>query len=402
MTLDAPLPADALAPPVVEAAFVDEGLVEAAYRAADAMAADVTRVEAAHPEPGDALRALVRRFGEAGLLRLVVPEADGGRFPDVSFRAVCLARERLGRLSPLADLAFAMQGLGGHPLVLGARGDTRARWLPAIARGEAVAAFALTEPDAGSDLTGMATTARRAGDDWILDGHKVWISNAGIADVYAVFAVTGPDDAPFKARVCAFAVPADTPGLETRPMHVLGGHPIGELRLSGVRVPDAARLGEAGRGLRVALGTLGRFRVTVGAAAVGFAQRALEEAVLHVSTRVQFGAPLAELPAVQLRLADMACDVEAARLLVYRAARAIDDGAPRPELARQGSMAKLVATEAAQRVIDHAVQLHGGRGVQAGHPVARLYEEVRALRIYEGTTDVQRQLVAREVLARHR
>lgn len=389
-------------PPVVEAAFVGPELVEAAYRPVEALAGSLIETEAAAPDPGVALRRLVARLGQAGLLRLVVPGAAGGRFSEVSFCALSLARERLARLSPLADLAFAMQGLGGHPLVLGATPAARDAYLSPLVAGTAVAAFALTEPEAGSDLSGIATRAEPVpgGDEVRLTGEKVWISNAGLADVYTVFAVRGDAEPglPLKARLSAFVVPADAPGLTARPMAVLGGHPIGRLTLDGVQVPAEGRLGAAGDGLRLALATLGKFRVTVGAAAVGLAQRALEETVQHVHARRQFGAPLAALPAVQLRLAEMASDLEASRLLVYRAAEAIDRGAPREVLARTGSMAKLVATEAAQRVVDHAVQLHGGLGVAQGHPVARLYEEVRALRIYEGTTDVQKTLVAREVL----
>jgi acyl-CoA dehydrogenase len=270
----------------------------------------------------------------------------------------------------------------------------RARWIPKVVAGDVVAAFALTEPEAGSDLAGIATTARREGDEYVLDGHKIFISNAGVAGFYTVFAVTGEG----KRRLSAFAVPAPCEGLTTTPMHVLGGHPIGELRFAGVRVPADARIGEEGDGLGIALQVLHAFRPTVGAAAVGFAQRALDETVAHVKSRVQFGQPLAAQQAVQLAVADMACEIDAARLLVHRAAAVAESGADRGEVARTGSMAKLVATENAQRVIDRAVQLHGGRGVLVGSIVARLYEDVRALRIYEGASDVQRLLIAREIL----
>jgi len=393
-------PPDAAGGAPLETAFLDDETVRATVDPIAALAGELLSIEAAAAGPADALPRLVARLGAAGLLRLVVPGAEGGAFPEVSFRALCLARERLARLSPLADLAFAMQGLGGHPLVLGASERVRGELLAPVVNGDAVAAFALTEPSAGSDLSGLRTRAVPDGDDgYRLHGEKVWISNAGVADVYAVFALTADDpQLPLKARLSAFAVPAGATGLRAEPMQVLGGHPIGRLALDGVAVPGSHRLAAEGDGLRIALGTLSQLRVTVGAAAVGLAQRALEEAVAHVQTRRQFGAPLAELPAVQLRLADMAADLEASRLLVYRAAAAIDAGAARSEVARTGSLAKLVATEAAQRVIDHAVQLHGGRGVEAGGRVARLYEEVRALRIYEGTTDVQKALVAREVL----
>ena len=382
---------------MIERAFVGETHVQAAWGAAAALEDEATRLEAKAGSPREALVALVRAFGEAGLLALVAPGAHGGRFDPPSSVALCLARERLGQISPLADLAFAMQGLGSFPITLAGSDALRAEWLPRVARGEVVAAFAITEEDAGSDLAGIATTATRDGDGYVLDGEKVFISNAGVAGMYTVFAATAP--AGERRRLSAFVVPADARGLETEPMEVLGGHPIGRVRLSGVRVPSSARIGDEGAGMAVALGTLHRFRPTVGAAAVGFAQRALDETVRHVKSRVQFGAPLAEREAVQMRIADMACAVEGARLLVYRAARAADDGASREELGRTGSMAKLVATEAAQRVVDQAVQLHGGRGVLAGGIVARLYEDVRALRIYEGASDVQRLLIARDLLA---
>ena len=271
-----------------------------------------------------------------------------------------------------------------------------------------MAAFALTEPEAGSDLSGIATTARLEGEHYVLDGEKVFISNAGIADVYTLLAATGPVGA--KRRLSAFVVPAAIPGVTTRPMQVLGGHPIGALALKGARIPVANRIGDEGDGLSVALEVLHKFRPTVGAAALGMGQRALDESVRHTKTRRQFGAPLSDLQAVQLQIAEMACDLEPARLLVYRAAAHADlaarlasesDGSlpdRRSVIARTGSMAKLAATEAAFRVIDRAVQLHGGRGVLAGTIVARLYEDVRALRIYEGASDVQKLLIAREIL----
>lgn len=389
----------------VERAFVDAALLDAAMAKADALASDAEATERAAESPAAALRALVGLFGDRGLLRLTVPRAHGGVHDAVSSTALCLVRERLGHVSPLADLAFAMQGLGSYPVTLAGTDAARAEWLPQIAAGRAVAAFALTEPEAGSDLAGLATRATRDGSDYVLDGHKTFISNAGVADVYTVFAVTDPAAA--KRKLSAFVVRADAPGLETRPQRVLGGHPIGDVLFHGVRVPREARLGDEGGGLAVALATLHRFRPTVGAAALGFAQRALDETLEHVRARKQFGAPLAELAVVQSIVADMACDVEAARLLVYRAARAADDAgderdtgsrASRSEVARTGSMAKLFATEAAQRVIDRAVQLHGGRGVLADGIVARLYEEVRSLRIYEGANEVQKLLIAREVL----
>jgi acyl-CoA dehydrogenase len=348
------------------------------------------------PDPESALVDLVRLLGEAGLLRLVVPKHAGGVHDEVRSVALCLAREWLGYSDPLADLAFAMQGLGSYPITLAGSEAQKKEWLGRVASGETIAAFALTEPNAGSDLSAIASAARRDGGEYVIDGEKVFISNAPVARFFTLFAATRPRGE--KDRLTCFIVPRDAKGLTVEPMDVLGGHPIGRLNLERVRLPESARVGEEGRGMSIALGTLARFRTTVGAAAVGFATRALDEAIEHVKGRVQFGAPLAELQAVQLRLADMACDIEAARLLVYRAAALADSGASRQDVARASSMAKLVATENAQKAIDHAVQLFGGRGVELGSAVARLYEEIRALRIYEGTTDIQKILVARELL----
>jgi acyl-CoA dehydrogenase len=342
---------------------------------------------------------MVLRMGKTGLLRLITDEALGGRFERASFRAICLARERLGRTSPLADLAFTMQGLGSFAITLAARKHQQANaaeLLAPIVAGDAVAAFALTEPDAGTDLSRIATEATRDGDDYVLDGEKIYISNAGVADRYVVFALT---DTEAGSKLSAFVVDAETEGLEAVPMQVLGGHPIGRVLLRGARVPVERRLGPEGRGMALALGTLHCFRPTVGAAAVGFGQRAMDEALLHTQRREQFGAPLSDLPLVQSRLGTMACDLEGARLLVQRAAAAIDAGESRGAVARKGSMAKLAATEAAQRVIDSAVQLHGGLGVEQRSMVARLYQEVRALRIYEGANDLHPVLIARELLS---
>lgn len=348
------------------------------------------------PDPESALVDLVRLLGEAGLLRLVVPKHAGGIHDEVRSVALCIAREWLGYSDPLADLAFAMQGLGSYAITLAGSEAQKKEWLGPVATGKAIAGFALTEPNAGSDLSAIASAARRDGHEYVVEGEKVFISNAPVAHFFTLFAATRSRGE--KDRLSCFIVPRDAKGLTIEPMDVLGGHPIGRLHLDGVRVPASARVGEEGRGMSIALGTLHRFRTTVGAAAVGFATRALDEAIEHVKSRVQFGAPLAELQAVQLRLADMACDIEAARLLVYRAAALADSGGSREEVARASSMAKLVATENAQRAIDHAVQLFGGRGVELGSAVARLYEEIRALRIYEGTTDIQKILVARELL----
>ncbi|MFK7989098.1 MAG: acyl-CoA dehydrogenase family protein [Sandaracinaceae bacterium] len=382
---------------LLEWSFLDEEVVEAGWREPGQVVADALVAEAAASNSDQGLRDLARLLGERGILGLIVRATDGGRFEEVSWRAVCLARERLGHASPLLELAFAMQGLGSYAISKHGTAEQRARWLPGVAAGRHIAGFALTEPEAGSDLAGISTTARRDGDSYVLDGHKVYISNAPIGDVFTLFAATAPPGE--RRRLSAFIVPGDAPGLKKVRTEVLGGHPIGELRLDGVRIPAGHRLAEEGDGMSVALGTLHRFRTTVGAAALGFGQRALDEALSHVATRHQFGRPLASLQAVQMGLADMACELEAARLLVYRAAKLADDRAGRDAEARAGSMAKLMATEAASRVVDTAVQLHGGRGVTVGAPVARLYEEVRALRIYEGASDIQRMLIARHLLA---
>lgn len=382
---------------MIERAFVTPELESLAWDAADACVDEALQIERDAASPGEALREMVRLYGRRGLLALITREELGGALATTSSVAICLARERLGHASPLAELAFAMQGLGSYPITASNPPEGPARdALEQVVSGDAVAAFAITEPDAGTDLGGIATLARRDGDDYVISGQKCFISNAGVADVYVIFAATEPSAK--RRRLSAFLIHAESAGLEAVPTRVLGGHPIGELHLDGVRVPASHRLGEEGDGMRLALTTLHRFRPTVGAAALGFAQRALDESISHAKTRRQFGAPLAELQLVQARLGEMACEVEAARLLVYRAAHAADSGADRGVVARTGSMAKLVATEAAQRVIDSAVQLHGGRGV-SDSIVARLYEDVRALRIYEGTNDVHKLLIARELLA---
>ena len=371
-------------------------IVEGGWTAPGELAEALEALESEAPSPGEALRAMVRRLGEAGVLRLVTDAALGGRFERTSFRSLALARERLGHVSPLADLALTMQGLGSFPITLAARKHGQANaaeLLGPIVAGEQVAAFALTEPEAGTDLSRITTRAERDGDGYVLEGEKVYISNAGVADRYTVFALTGDE-----GKLSAFCVDATAQGFEAEPMRVLGGHPIGRVHLRGVRVPAERRLGPEGKGLALALGTLGSFRPTVGAAAVGFAQRALDEAVAHTRRREQFGGPLSQLPQVQARLGKMACATESARLLVQRAVAAIDAGEQREVIAHKGSMAKLVATENAQAVVDSAVQLHGGLGVEERSVVARLYQDVRSLRIYEGTNDVHEILIARELL----
>lgn len=396
-----PIPSDEC----LERAFCDPDVIAQAWASASDVVQEALEIEVTAESPTKALPALVSLLGARGLLGLVVPRAWGGTYEFVRSTALCLARERLGYASPLVELAFAMQGLGSYAVTARGSPEMQRTWLPRVAAGEAIAAFALTEDGAGSDLSRIATTARADGDSYVLEGAKVFISNAGLADFYTVLAATAPPGV--RRRLSAFVVPADAAGVRTAPMDVLGGHPIGRLELAGVRVPASHRLGAEGDGLSIALEVLHKFRPTVGAAAIGFAQRALDEALHHVRTREQFGGKLADLQAVQLALADMACDVESGRLLVYRAAavadRAQQNGADQPgersRVARTASMAKLVATEAAFRVIDRAVQLHGGRGVLEGGVVARLYQDVRALRIYEGASDVQRLLIARELLA---
>ncbi len=347
------------------------------------------------PEDTDAAcRSLVHAMGDAGWLRLCVP-APAGRHERMDVRNLCLARETLAYRNALADFAFAMQGLGAGPVSLFGTAEQQERWLPAVARGEAVAAFALSEAAAGSDAAGITTTATPDGDHVVLDGEKTWISNAGLADLYVVFARTGEGER--HRGLSAFLIPADTPGLAvTERIETASPHPLGTVRLDGCRVPKGALVGEPGRGFHAAMATLDVFRSTVGAAAVGMARRALDEALRHVRQRETHGGTLADLPAVQAKLAQMATDVDAAALLVYRAAWTKDAGAER--VTKEAAMAKAYATEAAQRVVDGAVQLFGGRGVTAGHVVERLYRDVRPLRIYEGATEVQHVVIARQLL----
>jgi acyl-CoA dehydrogenase len=339
-------------------------------------------------------RTLVRRLGAGGWLKYVVPKAYGGVFDRIDVRSLCLARETLAFTSGLGDFAFAMQGVGSGPISLFGSDALKRRYLPGVASGEQIAAFALSEPDAGSDVSSMQTTARRDGDGWVITGSKTWISNAGIADFYVVFCRT-PDLG--ERAFGAFVVDATARGLAvTKRIDLIAPHPLGTIAFDGCRVEHDAMIGEAGKGLRVALGTLDVFRSTVGAAALGFARRALAETIAHVNTRRVAGKPLADMQMTQARVADMAVAVDASALLVYRAAWTRDNGADR--VTREAAMAKLYATEAAQRVIDDAVQLFGGRGVTAGETVERLYREVRALRIYEGTSEIQRLVIAAATL----
>ena len=379
--------------------FLDWPFFDAEHRAlAPALALWAEREAAplAHDERDvDATcRELVRRLGASGWLRHAVPAAYGGARERLDVRALCLARETLASVSGLADFAFAMQGLGVGPISLFGSDALKQRYLPPVCAGEKVAAFALSEPDAGSDVTAMRTTARRDGDGWVLDGTKTWISNAGIADHYVIFCRM-PEAG--ERGFGAFVVDADAPGLTVRErIAVSAPHPLGTVALEGCRVREDALVGAPGKGLRVALGTLDVFRSTVGAAALGLARRALAEAVAHVRRRQAFGQPLADFQLTRARIADMALAIDASALLVYRAAWTRDQGAER--VTREAAMAKLYATEAAQRVIDDAVQLFGAWGVVSGHPVERLYREIRALRIYEGTSEIQRLVIADMVL----
>ena len=344
----------------------------------------------------DALcRELVVRLGADGWLRHCVPAAWGGAGRELEVRSLCLVRETLARHSALADFAFAMQGLGSGPVSLFGGEDLRHRALPAVARGERIAAFALSEPEAGSDVAAIATTATRDGDGFVIEGEKTWISNGGIADQYIVFARTG--EAPGHRGLSAFLVEADTPGLEiAERIATMAPHPLARLRLRGCRVPADRLVGEPGRGFEVAMATLDVFRPTVGAAALGMARAALDAALARARERRLFGAPLGDLQMVQAKLAEMATAIDAAALLVYRAAWEKDRGTPR--ITREASMAKLFATEAAQRVIDEAVQIWGGLGVTLGSRVEELYREIRALRIYEGASEIQRVVIARQLL----
>lgn len=350
------------------------------------------------PEPDDvdaACRELVRRLGEAGWLRHVVPAAYGGLGETLDGRSLCLIREALATASGLADFSFAMQGLGTGPITLFGSDALKQRYLPDVARGKRIAAFAISESGAGSDIAAMETVARRDGGGFVLDGEKTWISNAGIADHYVVFAKLdeGRPQRDAERRYVALVVDADDAGLRVAErIDVSAPHPLGTVRFERCRVSADRVVGEAGAGLRVALGTLDLFRPTVGAAALGLARRAMEEACAWVAEREVFGRPLAEHQMTQARLAEMAVRIDASALLVYRAAWTRDATGRRTT--REAAMAKLHATESAQRVIDDAIQLLGARGVRKGAVVERLYREIRALRIYEGTSEIQKIVIA--------
>jgi acyl-CoA dehydrogenase len=351
-------------------------------------------------EEHDAARS-AKAMGALGLYAHLVPEAHGGASTGrsgsyVDVRSLVLVREALGQVSPLADAIFAVQGLGSYPLVLTGTVEQRRRCLPGVLSGERVGAFALTEPEAGSDVASLHTVARREGGGWILDGEKTLISNVPIAQHYVVFA--NADPALGRKGITAFLVERDTPGLTLAEIPMSIPHPIGRVVLMGCRVPDGARIGEVGAGFKLAMETLDAFRISVGAAANGMARSALSASLEHVARRRQFGAPLAEQQMVRAALADMATELDAARLLVARAAHLRDTGAEGQRVSTEAAMAKMYATEAAQRIIDRAVQLHGGTGVCLGSEVERLYREIRPLRIYEGTTEIQKLVIAKGIL----
>lgn len=348
-------------------------------------------------EPKDAYavsKQLVRQLGESGLLKLCVP-APAGRTEKLDVRSLCIVRESLAYHSALADFGFAMQGLGSGPISLFGTDEQQASVLPLVANGEKIAAFALSEGKAGSDVAALETTAVVHGDDFVLNGGKTWISNAGIADVYVVFARTG--EAEGHRGLSAFVVEAEADGLDvTEQIDTMSPHPLGSLVFSDCCVPGSSLIGKPGQGFKIAMATLDVFRSTVGAAALGMARRALDEAVRHVKRREVFGATLADLQITQDRLAEMATLIDASALLVYRAAWKKDNGAER--ITKEAAMAKAYATEAAQKVIDCALQLFGGRGVTSGHILERLYRDIRPLRIYEGATEIQHVVIARQVL----
>lgn len=361
--------------------FFDERHVALAERLEDWC----TTLAVDHSDVDAACRDLVTRLGADGWLAHTAGSLD--------VRTLCLIRETLARHDGLADFAFAMQGLGTAAISLFGT-EAQKQWLSRTTKGTAIAAFALTEPRSGSDVANMETSARRDGGDWIISGEKTWISNGGIADLYCLFARTGETGA---KGISCFLLPGDAQGLEVvERQQVIAPHPLAHLRFNDVRLPADALIGADGQGFKIAMSVLDIFRATVGAAALGFARRALAESAKRVRERELFGAPMAELQMVQGHIADMALDIDAAALLIYRSAWTKDRGAPR--VTREASMAKLFATEQAQKVIDKAVQLHGGEGVRSGAVVERLYREIRALRIYEGASDVQKVVIARQVL----
>jgi acyl-CoA dehydrogenase len=367
----------------------------------DALAAEALRLAgqvfapiASGGDAGRVNRQLVRALAEHGTLPRIFPKRAGGTGEgEVSALELCLLREALAHGSTEAETALAMQGLGGYPILRSGSEELTKRWVPPIAQGEAVAAFALTEPEHGSDAAAIELSAERDGDGFRLSGVKTWISNAPEADVYTLFARTTAGAG--AKGVTAFVLPGDSPGVSGERLAMISEHPIGRLELDAAFVPAGNVLGEVDRGFRVAMDTLDLFRPSVGAFAVGMAGAALDAALGHAARRQAFGKPIREFQAVSHSLAEMATRVEAARLMVYAAAAAYDEG--RPGVRRSSAMAKLFATEAAQWVVDRAIQIHGAAALERGHLLERLYREVRAPRIYEGTSEIQREIVAREL-----
>ena len=350
-----------------------------------------------HHDADTATRTWVKLLGRAGWLRYAVPARWGGAREHVDSRSLCIIRETLAYHDGLADFAFAMQGLGAGAITLEGSDSLRAQWLPSVARGDAIAAFALSEPDAGSDVGAMATSAQREGDHWSLNGTKTWISNGGIADFYCVFA-RGDAESIGAKGIDAFVVPASAEGLQIeKRIEVIAPHPLATLTFSGCRVPEANRVGAQGAGFKLAMRTLDIFRVSVAAAALGFARRALHETLGYTTTRSMLGSTLSQQPLAQAGIGDMFTEFDAAALLTARAAWLRDTSSNRTTM--EAAMAKLSATEWGSHVVDQAVQLSGARGVEVGSVVERLYREIRALRIYEGATEVQRLIVGREGLA---
>lgn len=366
-----------------------------------AIAGSVTREEATDER---SCRQLVEHLAASGLLRYIVPAANGGLAESVEVSSIAAIREELAYADGLIDLLFVMQGLGSFPITHRGTPAQRTTWLERVVTGRAVAALAITEPTAGSDVGAIRTTARREGERYVLDGLKSFISNAPFADLFCIIARTDPEGG--RRGLSAFVVERGTPGLHPRgDIALVAPHPIGTLEMNGLRVPVSNRLGEEGEGFAIAMATLDRFRATVGAAAVGFARRALDEALAFAQARVQFGKPLSEFEGIQFKIAEMATKLDAARLLVEKAAWATDgDGSgagisPLPhDPGRDASMAKLFATEVAQEIVDEALQIHGARGLVRGTIIERLYREVRALRIYEGTSEIQRTIIAGRLL----
>lgn len=380
--------------------FFDQTHRDLAPTIADWAASEIAPLADNEPHGSEALDAMARdivaRLGQAGWLKYCVPAAYGGALETLDVRSICLIREALAYQAGLADFCFVMQGLGSGSITLFGTDELKHAYLPAVASGRHIAAFALSEPNSGSDVAAMTTEARRDGSDYVINGAKTLISNAGIATHYVVFARTG--EATGARGLSAFVVDANSVGLSvSRRFDVIAPHPLGALAFENCRVPESHRLGGPGDGFKVAMATLDVFRPSVGAAALGFARRAMDEAVARAISREAFGSKLSEFQLIQEKIADMALAIDAAALLIYRAAWAKDTTGAR--VTREASMAKLFATEYAQQVVDQAVQIFGGDGVMSGATVERLYREIRALRIYEGTSEIQKLVIAGQALA---